>query len=104
MNQHKAMAGNMEGSTLEWFVAAVVGLAMLWKLMCVYLRSRRAHFLASFSPMEDAYTVRKITQNVEFPFISHTSLEFALFRTYAIPSISKVLVKVLLIYTSNAFI
>jgi hypothetical protein len=54
--------------------------------------------------MEDAYTVRKITQNVEFPYISHMALEFALFRTYAIPSISEVLVKVSLIYTRNAFI
>ncbi|XP_024404141.1 ER-bound oxygenase mpaB isoform X1 [Physcomitrium patens] len=81
------------GEAREWVLTAVVGVAMLWKLLCVWLRSRRNKLLLSFSPIEDAVTVRTLMANVEFPFVCHLSLEFALFRTYAIPSISSILAK-----------
>lgn len=84
----------MAESSREWVVATVVGAAILWKLMCVWLRARRAKLIASFSPIEDAHTFHEFTTAVEFPFIANMSLQFALFRSYAIPSISNILAKV----------
>lgn len=75
-------------------LAAGIGVAMLWKLLCVWLRARRAKLIASFSPVEDAHLVHKLITCVEFPFIANLSLQFALFRSYAVPSISKILAKV----------
>ncbi|KAL5116727.1 hypothetical protein ACEQ8H_005339 [Pleosporales sp. CAS-2024a] len=40
---------------------------------------------------EDAFEIVKYVQGLEFPFISNKALSFALFRTYGIPSISKLL-------------
>lgn len=42
---------------------------------------------------EDAYLIQQGLAELEFPFIFETSLQFALFRTYGIPSISKLLVQ-----------
>lgn len=81
------------GKEWEWVVAGMVGVAMVWKLACVWLRARRAKLIAAFSPMEDAYTVHNFTSCVEFPFLTHLSLEFALFRSYAVPSISAILAR-----------
>lgn len=42
---------------------------------------------------EDAYLIQNDIGEVEFPFTFEKSLQFALFRTYGIPSISKLLVQ-----------
>lgn len=50
---------------------------------------------ASFASMsnEDAYLIQQNLAEIEFPFIFEKSLQFALFRTYGIPTISKLLVQ-----------
>ncbi|CAF9940553.1 MAG: hypothetical protein ALECFALPRED_008712 [Alectoria fallacina] len=50
---------------------------------------------ASFASMtnEDAYLIQKGIGELEFPFTFEKSLQFALFRTYGIPTISKLLVQ-----------
>ena len=49
----------------------------------------------SFASMtnEDAYLIQQGISELEFPFIFDKSLQFALFRTYGIPTISKLLVQ-----------
>ena len=48
----------------------------------------------SFASMtdEDAYRIQQIIAELEFPFTFEKALQFALFRTYGIPSISSLLV------------
>ncbi|TGZ76528.1 hypothetical protein EX30DRAFT_375394 [Ascodesmis nigricans] len=41
--------------------------------------------------LDHAQEIMKALENREFPFMFNTSLQFALFRTYAIPSISRIL-------------
>ena len=50
---------------------------------------------ASFASMtnEDAYLIQQGLCELEFPFTFEKSLQFALFRTYGIPTISKLLVQ-----------
>lgn len=50
---------------------------------------------ASFASMtnEDAYQIQNDLSELEFPFTFEKSLQFALFRTYGIPTISKLLVQ-----------
>ena len=43
--------------------------------------------------VEDAQKIQNYLMQSEFPFTMHKALDFALFRTYAIPSISKLLVQ-----------
>ncbi|GLJ45939.1 hypothetical protein SUGI_0967240 [Cryptomeria japonica] len=64
---------------------------VLWKASCLFFRAKRRRYLASLCPTEDALLLYKLTNYVEFSFLSHKALEFALFRTFAIPSISKLL-------------
>ena len=49
----------------------------------------------SFNSMtlEDAFYIQQNIAELEFPFIFQKALQFALFRTYGIPSISKLLVQ-----------
>jgi hypothetical protein len=92
--QSTAMAMESDPQQLQWnIVMVLIGLAMAWMLLCLWLRSQRQRFLSSFSPQEDADYLMRIVTNVEFPYLSHTSMEFAIFRTCAIPSISKILDK-----------
>ena len=42
---------------------------------------------------EDAFYIQQIIAELEFPFTFEKALQFALFRTYGIPSISKLLVE-----------
>lgn len=53
------------------------------------------HTRTSFASMtnEDAYLIQKEIGELEFPFTFEKSLQFALFRTYGIPTISKLLVQ-----------
>ena len=43
--------------------------------------------------LHDAFLIQQRLCELEFPFTFHKGLQFALFRTYGIPSISKLLVK-----------
>lgn len=50
---------------------------------------------SSFAEMtnDDAYSIQRDISELEFPFTFEKSLQFALFRTYGIPTISKLLVQ-----------
>ncbi|KAH7300051.1 hypothetical protein KP509_24G042700 [Ceratopteris richardii] len=67
--------------------------AGLWKLACVILRHKRASLIARLHPLRSRYAILIHFCFVDFPFIYRRSLEYGLFRTYAIPSISSVLHK-----------
>ena len=43
--------------------------------------------------LKDSHEISSQIFQLEFPFVSQKSLEFGLFKTYGIPSISKILVK-----------
>ncbi|GLJ45938.1 hypothetical protein SUGI_0967230 [Cryptomeria japonica] len=66
-------------------------LLLLWKVCCLSLRAKRFRYMASLSPQQDALLLFKLTNFVEFAFLSDKALQFALFRTFAIPSISRLL-------------
>lgn len=53
------------------------------------------HTRISFASMtnEDAFRIQQCLGELEFPFTFEKSLQFALFRTYGIPTISKLLVQ-----------
>eukprot|EP01018_Ginkgo_biloba_P017779 Gb_25975 [translate_table: standard] len=72
-------------------LAIVLVAVLTWKLLCRKLRSNRARIIAALDPLHDALPLLKITNFVEFPFLTYRALEFGLFRTFAIPSISKLL-------------
>ncbi|KAL8671294.1 MAG: hypothetical protein Q9168_004196 [Polycauliona sp. 1 TL-2023] len=78
-------------------------LLLTYPLLVAYLRydrlrSNRKHYgyttRRSFARMTDdeAAEIQITTAQLEFPFTFHIALQFALFRTYGIPSISKLLV------------
>ena len=64
-----------------------------------HLRSKLSKYpyttRASFASMtnEDAFLIQQNLSELEFPFMFDKSLQFALFRTYGIPTISKLLVQ-----------
>ena len=71
--------------------------------LVVFLRKRRLRSIfakyphitpTSFASMtsEDAYLIQQQLGEMEFPFTFEKALQFALFRTYGIPTISKLLV------------
>lgn len=64
---------------------------LLWVGVCKYLRYRRLRLISSMDSVRDAVALSKIAQFVEFPIISKKAVEFALFKSFAIPSISKLL-------------
>jgi hypothetical protein len=70
------------------FVFLVV---VMWVGICRVLRRKRLHLISSLDPVGDALAVCRMTYFVEFPLLSKKALEFALFKTFAIPTISKVL-------------
>eukprot|EP00253_Pinus_taeda_P005958 PITA_05958 len=63
----------------------------LWVCLCNLLRHRRLRIISSMDPIRDALPLAKLTIYVEFPLLSKKALEFALFKTFAIPSISNLL-------------
>lgn len=69
----------------------VVIMVLMWVGMCHHLRRKRLQLISSLDPVRDALAVCRMTYFVEFPFLSKKALEFALFKTFAIPTISKVL-------------
>eukprot|EP00252_Welwitschia_mirabilis_P005276 TRINITY_DN15789_c0_g1_i2.p1 TRINITY_DN15789_c0_g1~~TRINITY_DN15789_c0_g1_i2.p1 ORF type:complete len:367 (-),score=-23.06 TRINITY_DN15789_c0_g1_i2:109-1209(-) len=75
---------------LFWFLL----ICWTWSLLCRYLRRRRLSYLHSLAKNEhDTLALTKMLLYVEFPWLSNKALEFALFRTFAIPSISRLLHK-----------
>ena len=77
---------------------------ILYPLICALLRHRRLRSTLktfpytsrrSFSTMttSDAFRIQQTIAELEFPFTYEKGLQFALFRTYGIPSISKLLVQ-----------
>ncbi|KAH9293100.1 hypothetical protein KI387_041695, partial [Taxus chinensis] len=66
-------------------------LLFMWKITCLVLRAKRSQYMASLHPTQDALLLCKLTSLLEFSFLTMKALEFALFRTFAIPSISKLL-------------
>ena len=49
--------------------------------------------IEELDPVRDCHTIHRITAGHEFPFDYQRALEFALFRTYCVPSISELLQK-----------
>ncbi|KAJ6143810.1 hypothetical protein N7471_003263 [Penicillium samsonianum] len=92
--------GGMTGQLLPY----AVGLLVAWPVVTTTLRFQRLRKLhkqyayptrESMSKMtdEEAFQIQKQVAQLEFPFIFIKSLQFALFRTYGIPSISHLLAK-----------
>lgn len=85
-------------------VTTVIGALIAYSTVCQVLRFRRIKSLKReygsgtdkkhFSCMtdEEAHRIQKIVSDAEFPALFEKGLQLALFRTYGIPSISKLLV------------
>ncbi|GAA2800513.1 oxygenase MpaB family protein [Crossiella cryophila] len=56
-------------------------------------RYRRLEIIRRLDPVEDHWEIYRLSASFEFPWDYRKALEFALFRTYAVPSISALLDK-----------
>lgn len=56
-------------------------------------RFRRLEIIRGLDPVEDHWEIYRLSASFEFPWDYRKALEFALFRTYAVPSISALLDK-----------
>ncbi|OQD89543.1 hypothetical protein PENANT_c002G08382 [Penicillium antarcticum] len=85
-------------------LTSMLCLLIAWPVVASSIRNRRARNLvenypylnrASMSQMTDehAFQIQKQVAQLEFPFMFIKSLQFALFRTYGIPTISALLTK-----------
>lgn len=84
---------------------AIAGSALLcYTLLCRALRYQRVRRMRSKYPYktrddmahmtgEEAFEIQRDLMEAEFPFTTNKALQFALFRTYGIPTISKLLVQ-----------
>jgi hypothetical protein len=92
----------MASITSSWVLPVVGGIGYLF--LCSFLRNRRNYqkhaqypykSRASFARMtnQHAYEIQKYLYTLEFPFTTEKALQFALFKTYGIPTISKLLVQ-----------
>ncbi|KAF2866702.1 hypothetical protein BDV95DRAFT_598606 [Massariosphaeria phaeospora] len=79
-------------------LAVVAGYVALCRGLRYYRRDQKhAHYpykkREDFANMttEDAFQIVKYIMSLEFPFMTEKALQFALFRTYGVPSISKLL-------------
>ncbi|KAJ5096468.1 hypothetical protein NUU61_005824 [Penicillium alfredii] len=81
-----------------------LGLLFVYPVVTTSLRFRRRHQLHQQYPYptreslarmtdEDAFEIQKTVAQLEFPFMFIKSLQFALFRTYGIPTISHLLTR-----------
>ncbi|KAF2019087.1 hypothetical protein BU24DRAFT_112336 [Aaosphaeria arxii CBS 175.79] len=81
---------------------AVLGASVSYVIVCNALRYRRRNQKHAQSPYktrddyskmttDDAWAIMKYILSLEFPLLSETALQFALFRTYGIQTISKLL-------------
>ncbi|CAG8427246.1 unnamed protein product [Penicillium salamii] len=80
------------------------GLLLVWPVVTISLRFQRLRQMhkkydyptrESMGKMtdDDAFNIQKTIAQLEFPFMFIKSLQFALFRTYGVPSISTLLTK-----------
>ena len=87
----------------ESWLSIYVLLLLLYPLVCALLRNHRLRTTyktfpystrASFASMTDtdAQQIQQIFAELEFPFTFEKALQFALFRSYGIPTIAKLLV------------
>ncbi|KAL9020691.1 MAG: hypothetical protein Q9185_002139 [Variospora sp. 1 TL-2023] len=85
------------------WASSVLLIILLYTLLASHLRYARQRSTLeafpyktrqSFAQMtdNDAFEIQLIIMQLEFPFTFYKAIQFALFRTYGIPSISKVLV------------
>ncbi|KAI4290559.1 MAG: hypothetical protein L6R35_000172 [Caloplaca aegaea] len=85
------------------WTSSILLIILLYTLLASHLRYARQRSTLeafpyktrqSFAQMtdNDAFEIQLIIMQLEFPFTFYKALQFALFRTYGIPSISKVLV------------
>ena len=87
------------GTFAHALLALIIYLCVVGLLRKQRLRSARRKYELkepqSYSSMtlEDAFKIQKTLAELEFPFMFQKGLQFALFRTYGIPSISNLLVK-----------
>ena len=88
----------------SWIISNFLYLLLAYPLLVSFLRYRRLKSIlqkfpypdrASFAGMtdNDAQLIQCSTAQLEFPFTFEKAIQFALFRTYGIPSISKLLVE-----------
>jgi hypothetical protein len=85
--------GNTDHETS--FPATVVGIAALYLTIVRFLRYRNYDHISQLPRPKteaDAHLILNLSQGMDFPFLVRKSLEFGLFKTYSIPSISKLLV------------
>ncbi|KAH7414220.1 hypothetical protein DE146DRAFT_23670 [Phaeosphaeria sp. MPI-PUGE-AT-0046c] len=86
------------GTTTATGLAVFVGYVTLCRSLR-YLRRNQKHAQTPYKTREDfknmtsedAFQIARYVQSLEFPFTSGKALAFALFKTYGIPSISKLL-------------
>ncbi|KAH8808385.1 hypothetical protein F5884DRAFT_673284 [Xylogone sp. PMI_703] len=92
----------MEFGRPSW-LAILLALFFLYPILCSFLRFRRRDSMlrkynyvdrTSFSRMTnaDAQAIMRYVTELEFPALVNMSLQFALFKTYGIPTISRLLV------------
>ncbi|KAI2733497.1 hypothetical protein CBS147332_512 [Penicillium roqueforti] len=104
MNYTDALSSLQAGGMTTQLLPYAVGLLIAWPVVTTSLRFQRLRKLhkqyayptrESMSKMtdEEAFQIQKQVAQLEFPFIFIKSLQFALFRTYGIPSISRLLAK-----------
>lgn len=62
-----------------------------WLIIVQLARLYRRRYIASLDPKHDAWRIAYILAFVEMPWISEKAQEAAIFRTFAIPSISRLL-------------
>lgn len=88
----------------SWIISNVLYLLLAYPLIVSFLRYRRIKNTLDRFPYPDRASLTSMTDNdaqliqasmaqLEFPFTFEKALQFALFRTYGIPSISKLLVE-----------
>lgn len=94
-------------------IASVIGTLIAYSAICQVLRYRRIKSLQrkydtatekkplSSMTDEEAYSIQKLVSDAEFPALFEKGLQLALFRTYGIPTISKILAKTAQLGTSE---
>eukprot|EP01080_Neovahlkampfia_damariscottae_P005866 gene5866-9694_t len=66
---------------------------LVWVLVNFIWKRIRLYHSRKLNPEKDYYTIQRDLFTLDFPFLSKNALEFGLFRTYGIPSISHILHK-----------
>lgn len=102
LNDHNGLSGLSTIPLPKWSRYCLL-LLLIYPLIATFLRRNRLRSTLktfpytnrrSFSSMtnDDAFRIQQIILELEFPFTFEKALQFALFRTYGIPTVSKLLV------------